>query len=240
MRYNLIRSYYGGSENHKFDIPEGVKFFYYPGEVGHCLYHGCEHYYTVVNKDTYKEWLESIHFGIIEFIGPWAVVTLENVQKTYELPLITRREWFKQNGINFEDLTLAIYDGDFELLRAYKIQEFITPWTIRVTTVTLKEAFGSREYYSINKSIVEWMQIEPDPLSDRHDHLRVYEGQEAAVLWNSMIHTAMQHFSFDESKVQEDYDFNQVQKKVLAEIGVSSLSELQDLLKGKLNNIKPK
>ena len=236
--YKLKVGEYKGYADIEMKIPEGVKFFYSPGVIGRGLSKDCEHYTTVVEIEKYKEWYDYIFnspiFGVIDdVIGDYAVITILDLHKDTPVPTVDREEWLKANGIDFGKYTLVTYDSNFIPMNAYRIKSFQDIWNIDVTTVTVRDFFSLGEFFSISNNTVELSSIKPSIFAENRYALKTYEGNKANVIWNTMLSKVISLSNYNPEYADDSYDFLEVQKKFLKDIGVSSIEEFNNLIEGR-------
>lgn len=237
MKYNLKIGQYHGYADVELEIPEGLKFFYDKGTVGRCLSYNCEHYTTVIEKGKYdEEWFEhfSNSFGVqYETIGGYVVLTICSLHNDTPIPTVDRETWFKENNIDFGQYTFVTYDADFVPMNAYKIMNFQDIWDIDVNVITVRDYFSQGEYFSSARRWLEWDAIEPTPFSDNPMHLKVYDGKEAKVIWNTLFAEVMKRYSYEAKYVDVTYDLMKVQKDALKKLGFKDIDEYNNFFKKK-------
>lgn len=198
--YTLKIGEYGGTFSYKkFPIPKDVKFFQTLNDNLWYQYKDCHQYVTVVKWADYNDlWLQYISefYNInIDFIGEYAIVTLDNIHEDSEkLPLVDRKEWFKKNSIDFSKYTILICNKRGDRQEAYKIKDFISSENINVVNVVLRDKYDDREYFGIYSSLREaWKNIDPNYFKESKRNMKLLEGEEGVDVWKDMINEVLNH-----------------------------------------------
>lgn len=212
------------------EIPEWVKFFYKENEVGACLVKGCEHYTTVVeDNEQNKPWIQSIkNCAEVRYVGKWAIITFENLEKKdLRIPITDREEWFKEHGIDFSKFIIVERDADYYIVRLFRIKNFQDIWNVTGVSLNLRNMFeGARDLLMIqpNQTIkLPW----PGP----YNRISVREGEDAEILWASAVGKIFRECMYDSLLDNSSYNFDAMHDEMVQKFYGHSKSDIYNIEK---------
>ena len=237
--YKLKLGAYHGFDEITVQIPNEIKFFCDPNEIGGIRSKNSMHYTTIVKTSDYTEWIEKIshalHVDTFE-LGDYTIITPMSVSNDTPLPTIDKDEWFRQNDIDLTRYVFVFLNRNYDIQEAVRIKKFNSIWNIKGSAISFKNEFFLYDNYfsihdkSINSHLFNKCRLEVCKLT-----LITLKDTERDILWNSMIKQVLNNSVFNEEFINNDYDFNKWKDKIEIKTNISL-----DELRGKIEHYETK
>lgn len=206
------------------EIPDGI-YFYKTSSIGGGVKIGASHYCTILKTNDYKEWIDYIANSSKLFnwstdsLGEYTIITINIVyDNKHNLPLKGKLEFLKD--IDFHKYVFVYYDKDYRCSNIRRIFDFDCIYELKVGCIQFYDIFNKKKFEGINTTYCELHHLEVEKWDSLYQERKIFEGEEAEILWNSAINKVISHnFNYDVSKVNKEYKFQPVYDEFIQKYG---------------------